>query len=141
MTNPFKYNGRRVFSRILTVLIAALTGPGCQPSPPTKAMHELRVQAEEGVTLHGVEVKFGHQTIPFGVTNHFGNVWFPVRYEPSADFAMDILWWEESEDDKYSESITIPGPTEAERSRFERVVLIYTREDGWTGKIELKDAK
>lgn len=114
--------------------------PGCNKSKAGKAMHELEVQAEDGVELFDVQVAFGDQRIPFGVTNHFGKSWFPVRYEPGEDFVMDIVWQEGPKDPSQTSTVTIRGPTVAERSRFDGVLLTYTKADGWTGKVLLKEA-
>jgi hypothetical protein len=129
---------------VIVIMLAGLLGawsvPGCQQRKPGKAMHELRVQAEKAVRLFDVQVKFGEQTIPFGVVSKgFARSWFPVRYEPGEDFEMEIVWQEDSNDASRTSTVTIIGPTEAERSRFDGVMLTYTKADGWTGKVQLKD--
>lgn len=108
---------------------------GCQESEPTKLTRELCVSTEGGVKLFDVQVKFGEQTIPFGVTTHFGKSWFPVSFDVGEEILLEVHWQDGAQDSKQKSAVSIKGLTEEVWREFDGVELIYAKPDGWIGKV------
>jgi len=108
---------------------------GCQESEPTKLTRELCVRTEDGVKLFDVQVKFDEQSVPFGVTTHFGASWFPVSYDVGEEIVMEVHWQEGAKDSTQTSVVSIKGLTEEVWREFDGVELIYTKSDGWTGEV------
>lgn len=119
-------------------LACLLAFPGCSRTSSGKVMHSLTAQTKDGVTLTEVQVTFVGQKIPFGLVNQFGKSWFPVRYEAGDNFIMDVSWQERSEDAICTSTVTIVGPKDADRSRFQGVILTYSKTNGWVGESDLQ---
>ncbi len=134
----------RRLAAALTLMAGVVIGfgiYGCRGGSSSIAVHDLRAQAEKDVRLFDVQVAFRDQKIPFGVLSKgFGASWFPVRYDLSQDFVMDVIWQQNADVGSQVSTLTIPVPAESERRQFRGVILTYTKADGWTGKSRLNDS-